>query len=114
MGASLEPAGRIEFEAFAVVCDLHPELLDRFVALGLVEVSVDDEGRRWFARTQVAAVARVRRLRSGLRLSYSSIAVVAPLLDRLDELEAELRRLEAVHHVEHPQRPCIRVERPQH
>ncbi len=98
MSGPLVPADRIEFEAFCQVCDLHPEMLDRLVSLGLLEASEDEEGRRWFDRSQVAAVARVRRLRSGLRLSYSAIAVVAPLIDRVDELEVELRRLEAEHH----------------
>ena len=74
-------AERIEFEAFAQVCDLHPELLDRFVALGLLEADTDDRGRRWLDRSQVAAVGRIRRLRSGLRLSYSAISVVAPLIE---------------------------------
>jgi DNA-binding transcriptional MerR regulator len=111
MSDSLVPADSIEFDAFARVCDLHPELLDRLVALGLVEVSQDTEGRRWFDRSQITAVARVRRLRSGLRLSYSAIAVVAPLIDRLDELEVELRRLEAEHHVVVRRWPSTRVER---
>ena len=88
-------AERIEFEAFARVCDLHPELLDRFVALGLLEADTDDRGRRWLDRSQVAAVGRIRRLRSGLRLSYSAISVVAPLIDRIDELEDAVRLLEA-------------------
>lgn len=111
MSDSLVPADRIEFDAFARVCDLHPELLDRLVVLGLLEVSRDDEGRRWFDRSQVAAVARVRRLRSGLRLSYSAIAAIAPLIDRVDELEIELRRLEAEHHVVVRRWPATRVQR---
>jgi len=93
MGTSIEYSQRIDFEAFARVVELHPELLDRFVALGLLEVSTDPDGRRWFERRQVAQVARVRRLRSGLGLSYSSICVVGPLIDRIDELEHELRRV---------------------
>ena len=88
-------AERIEFEAFARMCDLHPDLLDRFVTLGLVETDIDDSGRRWLDRSQVAAVGRIRRLRSGLRLSYSAISVVAPLIDRIDELEDAVRLLEA-------------------
>lgn len=111
MSAPLVPSDRIEFDAFARVCDLHPELLDRLVALGLLEVTEDDEGRRWFDRSQVAAVARVRRLRSGLRLSYSAIAVVVPLIDRVDELEVELRRLEAQHHVVVRRWPSTRVQK---
>lgn len=85
----------IEIESFARVCDLHPELLERFVSLGLVEVDYDEDGRCWVSRQQIRAVDRVRRLRSGLHLSYSAIAVVAPLIDRVDELEEEVLRLRA-------------------
>ncbi|CCM62598.1 MAG: chaperone modulator CbpM [Candidatus Microthrix parvicella] len=92
MASEIEPAERIEFEVFARVCDLHPELVERFIVLGLLETVSDDEGRLWFERRQVAAVGRIRRLRSGLGLSYSAIAVVAELIDRIDELESELMR----------------------
>ncbi len=95
MDTPIVRAERIEFYSFARVCDLHPEQLDRLVALGLIEVESDDEGHRWLERRQIKAVDRVRRLRSGLRLSYSAIAVVAPLIDRLDELEEELMRVRA-------------------
>ncbi len=95
MSGSIVRADRIEFDVFARVCDLHPEMLDRLIALGLLEAVTDADGRRWFDRRQVAAVGRIRRLRSGLRLSYSTIAVVVPLIDRIDELEEELRRRQA-------------------
>ena len=95
MDTPIVPAERMEFEVFARVCDLHPDMLDRWVTLGLVEVVHDDDGVRWLERHQVRSVDRVRRLRAGLRLSYSAIAVVAPLIDRLDELEEELVRLRA-------------------
>lgn len=98
MGISIELSEHIDFEVFARMCELHPELLDRFVTLGLLEVFTDSDGRRWFERRQLAQVARVRRLRSGLGLSYSSICVVGPLIDRIDELEHELRRYEARGH----------------
>lgn len=95
MSSPIVPADRIEFDVFARVCDLHPDLLDRLVALDLLEVVTDADGRRWFERGQIAVVGRIRRLRSGLRLSYSAITVVAPLIDRIDELENELRRFES-------------------
>ncbi|MEZ5238357.1 MAG: chaperone modulator CbpM [Microthrixaceae bacterium] len=88
---ALVAAERIEFESFARVCDIHPELLARLVDLGLVRVESDEQGRLWVARHEVRAVARVRRLRSGLGLNYSAIAVVADLIDRIDALESTLR-----------------------
>lgn len=95
MSASIDRADRLEFEVFARVCDLHPEMVDRFVHLGLIEARIDTDGRVWFDRGQVAIVGRIRRLRTGLRLSYSAISVVAPLIDRIDELEDEVRRLQS-------------------
>jgi hypothetical protein len=40
---------------------------------------------------QVARAARIVRLRQGLGLNYSAVALVLDLLDRIDELEAALR-----------------------
>lgn len=94
-GLQVTRVERIEFEAFARVCDIHPELLARLVDLGVIEVETDDEGALWMQRRQVAVLARVRRLRSGLGLSYSAIAVVGDLIDRVDELETALRWYEA-------------------
>ena len=44
MASEIEPAERIEFEVFSRVCDLHPELVERFIVLGLLETVSDDEG----------------------------------------------------------------------
>jgi hypothetical protein len=98
MGSEMIRSERVEFDSFARVCDLHPELLDRLVALGLVEVETDEGGTRWISRSQQREVDRIKRLRSGLHLSYSSIAVVAPLLDRVERLEVEVVRLRAEQH----------------
>lgn len=95
MSQAVVRAQRIEFDVFAQVCEIHPELLDRLIELGLLEAVTDAEGHRWLARRQVAALARIRRLHAGLRLSYSAIAVVADLIDRIDELENQLRWFEA-------------------
>jgi hypothetical protein len=45
----------------------------------------------WFAADQVAATARIRRLRAGLSLNYAAIGVVTDLLDRIAALETQLR-----------------------
>ena len=71
---------------------LHPDLVRRLVALGLL-----DAGRRCQRAScgsqpgQVAAVARIQRLRAGLSLNYAALGVVVDLLDRIAELEAALR-----------------------
>ena len=85
-------APRLSLEEFAAVTGLHPDLIRRLVALGLIDARRDSAGELWFSRSQLAAVARVQRLRAGLALNYAAIGLVTDLLDRIAALEAALRR----------------------
>jgi DNA-binding transcriptional MerR regulator len=78
-------------EEFARRCGLHPDLLRRFVALGLLPAVRDPGGALWFDAAQVAAVARLLRLRAALPLNYAALGLVVDLLDRITELETALR-----------------------
>lgn len=83
--------GRLRQEEFAGRCGLHPDLVRRFVALGLVPAARDANGVLWFSPSQVAEVARLQRLRAALPLNYAALGLVADLLDRITELETALR-----------------------
>ena len=83
---------RLSLDGFARQAGLHPDLVRRFVALGLVDSDRDAAGRLWFRPAALATVARVQRLRAGLSLNYAAIGLVLDLLDRIDELETTLRR----------------------
>jgi chaperone modulatory protein CbpM len=83
--------GRIDQQEFARRCGLHPELVRRFVALGLVPAVRDADGALWFSASQVAAVARLQRLRTALPVNYAALGLVVDLLDRITELETALR-----------------------
>ncbi|MCU1668761.1 MAG: hypothetical protein JWP40_1688 [Blastococcus sp.] len=83
--------GRMGQDEFARRVGLHPDLVRRFVALGLVPAVRDDNGVLWFATAQVAAVARLQRLRAALPLNYAALGLVVDLLDRITELETLLR-----------------------
>jgi chaperone modulatory protein CbpM len=83
---------RLHIDTFARRAGLHPELVHRFVALGLLPCHFDVRGELWFEPSTVAAVARIQRLRSDLGLNYAAIGLVLDLLDRIDELESALRR----------------------
>lgn len=83
----------LSIDAFSRRCGLHPELVRRFVALGLLEPVRDARGGLWFPAHQVTAAARLQRLRAGLALNYAALGVVVDLLDRIAVLEAELRRV---------------------
>jgi chaperone modulatory protein CbpM len=82
---------RYDLESFAQATGLHPELVRRFVALGLLDATRDAAGGLWFSPAQLAAAARIRRLHAGLSLNYAGLGVVIHLLDRVAELEAALR-----------------------
>ncbi|GAA0713238.1 MerR family transcriptional regulator [Dactylosporangium roseum] len=82
----------LSLDAFAAAARLHPELVARLAALGLLEPSVDARGIRWFRAVDLAVAARIHRLYTGLPLNYAAIGVLLDLLDRIDELEATLRR----------------------
>ncbi|MBC3192221.1 MerR family transcriptional regulator [Pseudonocardia sp. C8] len=85
-------AHRLDPESFAETAGVHPELVHRWATLGLVECVTDARGNRWFPVTELAAVARIQRLRAGLGLNYAALGVVVDLLDRIAELEATLQQ----------------------
>jgi len=78
-------------DEFARRCGLHPDLLRRFVALGLMPAVRGADGSLWFAPGQVADVGRLQRLRATLPLNYAALGLVVDLLDRITELETALR-----------------------
>lgn len=81
----------LSLEAFASRSGLHPELVRRLVALGLLRATRDATGQLWFAQAELVTVARIQRLRAGLSLNYAAIGLVLDLLDRIDVLERALR-----------------------
>ena len=83
---------RLDLDAFARVAGLHPDIVRRFVALGLIEAWRDASGGLWFSPNQLAEVARLQRLRAGFALNYASLGLVVDLLDRIARLEAAQRR----------------------
>jgi chaperone modulatory protein CbpM len=89
---ALVRAARLDLDQFAAAAGMHPELIRRFVTLGILDASPDPAGRLWFAPSQLAAVARIRRLRAGFALNYAAIGLVTDLLDQIAVLQAALRR----------------------
>jgi len=88
-------AGRADITAFSRSAGMHPRLIHRLVALGVLEPERDAAGALWFGLDQASALARARRLRAGLGLSWAALLVVTDLLDRIADLERELRRTAA-------------------
>jgi len=89
---ALARAARLDLESFSVAAGLHPDLIRRLVALGLLDPASGPPGTLWFSPGQLAAVARIQRLRTGFALNYAAIGLVTDLLDRIAVLETALRR----------------------
>jgi chaperone modulatory protein CbpM len=83
---------RLSLDSYARATGVHPELVSRLVALGLLDVTRDAQGRLWFHPSQVAEMARIQRLRMSLHLGYSAIGLVVELLDRIAQLERTQHR----------------------
>ena len=73
----------LDLNLYSRLTGVHPELIRRLVRLGLLEVTRDARGDLWFDPSQVAAMGRIQRLRSGLGLNYASLGLVLDLLDRI-------------------------------
>ncbi|MEA2443380.1 MAG: chaperone modulatory protein CbpM [Thermoleophilales bacterium] len=82
-GAPITP---VELEIVARAAGLHPELVRRYFALGVIELG---------DRVGAARLARFARLRRDLALNCSGALLAMDLLARIDELEARLARYES-------------------
>ena len=83
-------APRLDLAAFSRAAGLHPDVVRRYVALGLLEAVPDPSGRPTFTPAQLLAVARIQRLRAGFALNYAAVGLLVDLLDRIAELESAL------------------------
>jgi chaperone modulatory protein CbpM len=83
----LSRPARMSLSTLARRSGVHPELLHRFVALGLLDATRGSRGELWFGPDAPGSVARIQRLRMGLGLNYAAVGVVLDLLDRIHELE---------------------------
>jgi hypothetical protein len=77
----------IEVRVLAREAGIHPDLVRRFVALGLLE-------SRLTPRDAAARLARAARLRRDLGLNYAGAVLACELLARIDDLERRLSRYE--------------------
>ncbi|MDX6255053.1 MAG: chaperone modulatory protein CbpM [Frankiales bacterium] len=84
---AVQTSPRLSLDSFAARAGLHPELVRRLVALGLIPATRDGAGQLWFVPADLAIVGRIRRLRADLSLNYAALGLVMDLLDRIRQLE---------------------------
>jgi MerR family transcriptional regulator, heat shock protein HspR len=79
------------------LCGIHSELIDRLVALGIVDPVGEGlaDSEPIFSRDVVPIIEKAMRLRDQLGINFASVGVVLELLSRIESLEARIRELEA-------------------
>ena len=95
---ALTRPNRLGLDTYARLTGVHPELIGRLVALGLLEATRDAQGGLWFDTRQVRAMSRIQRLHQGLNLNYAALGLVIDLLDRIELLEHRHRHHQAGEH----------------
>ena len=74
---------------------VHPELIDRFFRLGLIEFSESTrDGESLFDPEVIPLVRRILRLRNELGVNYAGVGVILELISRIEALESRIRELE--------------------
>ena len=84
----------LDIDALAAEAGLHPDVVRRFVDLGLL-APVPGPGRELrFPRDAAAILACAQRLRRDLGIGYAGAVLACELLSRIDDLQTQLRRHE--------------------
>jgi DNA-binding transcriptional MerR regulator len=77
-------------------CGVHPDLIDRFVRLGLIDFAESDtDGEALFQSDVISMVRKILRLRNELGVNYAGIGVILELTSRIEVLERHILELES-------------------
>jgi hypothetical protein len=88
------PSDTVDIDVLAAEAGLHPDLVRRFVDLGLLAPAAGTRAAPHFRRDTAALLAAAARLRRDLGLGYAGAVLACELLARIDRLETRLRRYE--------------------
>lgn len=85
----------IPLSEVARISGIHPELVEKFVSLGLLEPEEGFLGRdALFNPDSVRIIRKIIRLRHELGLNYAGIGVVLDLLEKINTLQNKIDDLE--------------------
>ena len=82
----------LTLEALARRANMHPDVVERYVELGLIQPCEGEDGIV-FEPSTVVRLGAVNRLRHTLGINLAGIAVVLDLIDQICALQDENRRL---------------------
>jgi len=90
-GAHSPFSANVTIQELAAAAGLSVTTVTRLIRLGALEPVAP--GTEDFPAESVRRLRRMLRLRTSLRVDWFGLAIIEDLLCRIDELEAELRRL---------------------
>lgn len=79
----------------ARLAGIHPDLVDRLVALGLIDPA-ETVPEPCFDVSVVLRIRCILRLRHDLGVNWAGVGVVIDLLERIEQLEREIERLKGM------------------
>ena len=91
---SPQAEARLSAAQLAAAAGVGPETLARLVRLAALDPATPDGGE--FDAATAARLRRMLRLRADLGVGFFASAIILDLLERLEDLEAELDRLRGV------------------
>ena len=88
----LTSGGLLPLSELAHVVGLHPDLINRFLDLGLIEPAAQ-RPEPLFTDEAALRIGRILRLRRDMGVNLASAGIILDLLDQIDELKKELDTL---------------------
>jgi len=83
----------LSLQDLAAATGLHPELVERYVDLGLFEPSEEIDGVMLFGVETVPRLFTIQRLRREIGIGLPGIAIVLDLADKIRQLQREVEWL---------------------
>ena len=80
-------------EELAYKCNVHPGLITRLQALGLIEPEKNEEPFLYSSCTALK-IRRMLRLRHDLGVNYTAAGIINDLVEKIDKLEEKVRMYE--------------------
>ena len=78
----------------AKMLDLHPQTLRHYERIGLVVPQRTEGNVRLYSQRNVDRLQKINRLTSELGVNLAGVEVILNLLERMDELQQEMERME--------------------
>lgn len=85
-----------QFYSISVVAKMlstHPQTLRMYERLGLVKPHRNEHGSRLYSDRDIERIRKIQELTQGMGVNLAGVEVVFKLMERIEELETELKRL---------------------